>query len=64
MPPHTASGRYPVYFAALGKQNMEANLEGWIYNASAAGYLLHVESVTVKLQHATGLGFRSRHDDS
>jgi hypothetical protein len=43
-----ASGKYAVYFAALGKQNMEANLEGWIYNASAAEYLLYVGSVTVK----------------
>jgi hypothetical protein len=43
-----ASGKYAVYFAALGKKNMEANLEGWIYNASAAEYLLYVGSVTVK----------------
>ncbi len=43
-----ASGRYAVYFAALGKPNMEATLEGWIFNASASEYLLYVGRVAVK----------------
>jgi hypothetical protein len=43
-----ASGRYAIYFAALGKPNMEATLEGWIYNASASEYLLYVGRVVVK----------------
>jgi hypothetical protein len=42
------SGRYAVYFVALGKPGSTAQLEGWIYNATAGEYLLYIGSVSVK----------------
>jgi len=44
-----AAGRYAVYFVALGKPGENpAQLEGWIYNASASEYLLYIGSVSVR----------------
>ncbi len=42
------SGRYAVYFAALGKPGSTAQFEGWIYNATAGEYLLYIGTVSVK----------------
>ena len=28
------AGKYAVYFVALGRPNVEATLEGWVYNAT------------------------------
>ncbi len=44
-----AAGRYAVFFVALGKPSENpAQLEGWIYNASAGEYLLYIGSVSVR----------------
>ena len=47
-----ASGKYEVYFVALGKPGREAHLEGWIYNVTADEYLLKIGEV--KVRHGTG----------
>ncbi len=41
-------GKYAVYIVALGKPGGDANVQGWIYNATDNTYLLQVGSVTVK----------------
>jgi hypothetical protein len=40
-------GKYRVYFVALGKPGMTAELEGWIYNVTAHEYLLYLGEVQV-----------------
>ena len=41
-------GKYAVFIVALGKPGGDANVQGWIYNATDNTYLLQVGSVTVK----------------
>ena len=54
------SGKYEVYFVALGKPGKTATLEGWIYNVTANEYLLKIGSVTVT--HKGKPDWKSGHD--